>query len=102
MANKHTHPRNAVWRNFTEEDINNLPTTQQEAYDQDSIYYFTGRPCKNKHIAPKTRSNRYCVVCNSESYNKKKIVVEKIEVEKPEPILVLGMKLYGLLNNNRD
>jgi hypothetical protein len=56
--------------------------------DTDSKWYFTGKPCKNGHIAPRLKSNRCCRDClyarraeyeNSEAYiawkanNKKKV-----------------------------
>jgi ribosomal protein L3 len=45
----------------------------------DSKWYFTGKPCKKGHIAPRLKSNRSCKVCayekraayeNSEAYTK--------------------------------
>lgn len=100
MANKNHHPLRAAWRNLTYKQMKELPVSQKDAYDKDSLYYFTDKPCKYGHIAPKTRCNKYCVICK---YNKeKKIPAVKIEVEKPEPILVLGMKINGLLNKNKD
>ena len=102
MANKNNRQLTAVWRYFTEEDIKNLPATQREAYKEDSIYYFTGKACKHGHIAPKLRCSKYCVVCNSNNNGKKKILVKKIKVENPEPILVLGIKLSCLLSENKE
>lgn len=31
--------------------------------DTDSKWYFTGKPCKNGHIAPRLKSNRCCKEC---------------------------------------
>ena len=102
MINRKQHPLIAVWRSFTEEDMKNLPATQQDAFSKESMYYFTGKPCKHGHIAPKFRGSRYCVVCNSKNYKKSKIPVKKVEVEKPKQIFVFGMKVNGLLNKNKE
>lgn len=32
--------------------------------DTDSKWYFTGKPCKNGHIAPRLKSNRSCKECS--------------------------------------
>jgi len=37
--------------------------------DTDSKWYFTGRPCKNGHIAPRLKSNRCCKECAYEKRN---------------------------------
>lgn len=41
--------------------------------DTDSKWYFTGKPCKNGHIAPRLKSNRSCKECSyakREAYEK--------------------------------
>ena len=43
-------------------DIANLPKTRHEAKLTGAKYYFTGEPCKNKHIAPR-KTKGTCVEC---------------------------------------
>lgn len=38
-------------------------TTKEEARSQNSRFYFTGSPCRNKHIAERYVSTGLCVVC---------------------------------------
>lgn len=40
-----------------------LPATQQEAKTIGSTQYFTGRPCKHGHIAPRFTANSGCSEC---------------------------------------
>ena len=40
----------------------NLITCKQ-AHEQGLIHYFTGKPCKNGHIAPRHVANRTCMEC---------------------------------------
>ena len=44
------------------DDHSHLPRTVFEAHMQNSILYFTGRPCKNGHFAPRTL-NGNCTEC---------------------------------------
>jgi len=37
MANKNHHPLRAAWRNLTDKQMKELPATQKEAYDKDSL-----------------------------------------------------------------
>ena len=38
-------------------------TPRQQSIDQGNKRYFTGKPCKNGHIADRLTSNRECVEC---------------------------------------
>ncbi len=40
-----------------------LPTSRQEAKKSGSKYYFTGDPCRNGHLSPRSRDGK-CVQCN--------------------------------------
>ena len=44
--------------------------TNKEANEQGLKFYFTGKPCKNGHIAERQVSNRSCCMCLSENYKK--------------------------------
>lgn len=47
-----------------------LPRTHQEALQLGEKRYFTGRPCKNGHIAYRVTANKNCAKCNREGVNK--------------------------------
>ena len=40
-----------------------LPATRQGALDGDAFHYFTGKPCKHGHVAPRQRAGRGCAGC---------------------------------------
>ncbi len=41
-----------------------LPSTRHEAKLSDSVYYYTGRPCKNGHTAKRLTKSGKCIECN--------------------------------------
>lgn len=41
-----------------------IPVTRAEAIAAGERLYFTGRPCKRGHLAPRMVANRLCVECN--------------------------------------
>ena len=43
-------------------DTANLPKTRKEAQDSGAKYYFTGKPCKHGHVAPR-KTKGACVEC---------------------------------------
>lgn len=43
-----------------------LPATKQETRDGSVFRYFTGKPCKHGHVAPRQRCDGKCVVCDRE------------------------------------
>lgn len=59
---------------------NELPRTRAEAKEKGLRHYFTGKPCRNKHVANRKASTGNCVQCDVESYkrsyekNKDKII----------------------------
>lgn len=103
MANNKNHPLTAVWRDFTEEQIKALPPTREAAYEAGSMYYYSGKPCLNNHIAMKYRESRNCVICNSSTekrkYYKNKPRSKKI---KSKAITVMGINFNKLLSNNKE
>ena len=40
-----------------------IASTKKEAYEMGLLYFFTGKPCINGHVALRHRSNRWCVDC---------------------------------------
>lgn len=44
-------------------DLNNIPKTKNEALLIGSVKYFTGKPCKNKHVAPRYTNTGICYKC---------------------------------------
>ena len=61
---------NAEWRKLTKEQLEALPSVT-DTTDDTQIYYYTGIPCKNGHVAPRVISSRSCCVCNAEPGRKK-------------------------------
>jgi hypothetical protein len=43
-----------------------LPKTRKEAKEQGSTRYFTGKPCKRGHVAPRWTRNSDCEECNKQ------------------------------------
>ena len=41
--------------------------TYTQALDRGLLHYFTGRPCKNGHVAPRHVANRTCMECSRHS-----------------------------------
>lgn len=48
------------------------PSSREEAKASGSKRYFTGKPCKHGHIAPRYTINSACVVCTLESKQRRK------------------------------
>lgn len=44
--------------------VSQLPVTRNNAKSLDSIYYFTGMPCKHGHISARYTNNGSCIECN--------------------------------------
>jgi len=105
MANKNNHPLRAAWRDFTEEQIKALPLTRDAAFEADSMYYYSGKPCPSGHIAVKYRESRNCVVCNADQ-KKRKLYKNKSRskkiVKKSKVITVMGINFNELLSDNKD
>jgi len=40
-----------------------LPATREEAIEAGSIFFFTGQPCKNGHIAKRYTTSGQCTQC---------------------------------------
>jgi len=47
-------------------DVGKLPNTAKEARDTGSTHYFTGKKCKNNHLAARRLSDNKCLECNKE------------------------------------
>ena len=47
-------------------DITGLPTSRKAAKATGSVFYFTGEPCPNGHLAPRYTSARTCRGCSSD------------------------------------
>lgn len=47
------------------------PTNPQEAKQSNFMHYFTGRPCKNGHVALRNAKDRSCLECCKEKRKKK-------------------------------
>lgn len=43
-----------------------LPSSLSAAKAAGATHYFTGRPCRRGHLAPRSANNAACVVCHSE------------------------------------
>lgn len=46
--------------------MNNMPSTPKEAKTQNSIHYFTGKPCNRGHISVRFASTAQCKACQGE------------------------------------
>jgi len=46
--------------------MQNLPTNRREAIMSNSLYYFTGKACKNGHTAKRYVRNCECVECRKD------------------------------------
>ena len=46
-----------------------LPTSRQEAKKSGSKYYFTGNPCLNGHLSPRSRDGQ-CIQCNRDRHRR--------------------------------
>ena len=46
-----------------------LPSTRGEAKEKNTYEYFTGRPCHNGHIAPRTTNEGACKLCERDRIN---------------------------------
>lgn len=42
----------------------NLPKTAKEARETNSLYYFTGKPCKRGHISKRVTKKKMCYRCD--------------------------------------
>lgn len=52
---------------FTSEILLSLPKSRNEAIQLEQKYFFSGDPCKNGHLSPRSTKNNYCVICQRES-----------------------------------
>jgi len=52
-------------------ETNNKITTRAEARARGLKQYFTGRPCKHGHVAPRQVVNSTCTACSNERRNKR-------------------------------
>lgn len=48
-------------------DYQDLPRTYEEARALSCTQFFTGKPCKHGHLAPRYTANKYCATCNNNS-----------------------------------
>lgn len=51
------------------DDFSNLPKSPAEAKENNSLYYYTGKTCKNGHITKRLASNAGCIECLKERKN---------------------------------
>jgi hypothetical protein len=53
--------------------ITDMPATRDEALSHGSIYFFTGAPCRNGHVAPRyAKSSPVCTDCAQEAYTRRR------------------------------
>lgn len=48
------------------QQVENLPSCLMAAAEAGSIYYFTGKPCKNGHVAKRRTKGGACIICAKE------------------------------------
>jgi hypothetical protein len=48
-------------------EVRGLLPSAQEARSAGQKRYFTGRPCRDGHVAPRQTSNSQCVICSNEA-----------------------------------
>jgi hypothetical protein len=71
--------------------------------DGDSKWYFTGKPCKNGHIAPRFKSNRNCKECayeKREKYENSPAYLEWKETNKKSVALAWQKRNRASVNAN--
>lgn len=51
---------------WTEQELLLLPRSAEAALTKGSKYYFTGQPCKRRHVAASQTDKKYCVECRRE------------------------------------
>lgn len=52
-------------------EIEYLPQNRSDAAKIGSLFYYTGKPCKNGHVAPRYTSTGQCVNCQEVHYHRK-------------------------------
>lgn len=67
-----------------------LPQERAKAIGEGKSKYFTGRPCKNGHVAERRVSNGCCVICEAEKY-------KQWSTNNPEKVKQSSLKSY--INN---
>lgn len=59
-----------------------IPKSRNDAIDSGAIRYWTGKPCKNGHIADRYTLNGSCVVCQQNLVNASKAKARAIRAKK--------------------
>lgn len=65
-------PHGAVPREAVNDNVA-LPRTRAEALQIGSVHYFTGKPCRHGHIAPRITSQCICTECSRLAKQRKRI-----------------------------
>jgi len=107
MADKNNRPLRpkAAWRDLTDEQVKNLPSTRDEAYATDSLYYYNGSPCIRGHISPRYRTGRTCLMCKHEDNLKAAKNTKpstKNKIKSILPTVVMGIKMSMSLSDNKE
>ncbi len=93
----------AEWRGLTEKQIKALPSTWEEAYATDCLYFYPGVVCIREHISPKSRSGRSCLMCVEEDRIKKiKNNSSSKKIKNILPTVIMGIKMNILLSDNKE
>lgn len=72
-------------------DVNKLPASRQQAFDEGVVQYFTGTPCKAGHLAPRYTSSGQCSTCvNSKAKARAKERGEKFKENRQRRMEQLG------------
>ena len=77
-----------VGRIMSKEIDNNLPKSRKEALEQNTKYYFTGKPCKWGHISVRYTRSSECKACRDEYFAREDVKEMK--------------KAYQIENNNTE
>ena len=69
MGNKNgnvtRHYLTAQWRFMTQEQLEALPKTENEAIESDSLYYYPSKKCGD-HMAIRSKTSNNCLVCRDQ------------------------------------
>lgn len=53
------------------DDNDKLPASREEAIDSGEVFFYTGLPCRNGHIAKRYTTSGQCIECAREMYRTK-------------------------------
>lgn len=54
-------------KQLSDDELQKLPKTKEEAISIGAIYFYTGKPCQNGHVAQRKVSDGRCFICLSNS-----------------------------------